>query len=231
MPVDDATLFKMAQKLRRHSIESTTEAGSGHPTTCMSCADLVSVLFFDEMRWDPADPSGKDADIFVLSKGHAAPILWAALKEAGAIQEDLLTLRRFDSPLEGHPTRNSPWVRVATGSLGQGLCAAAGMAWARKLDATPARVYALLGDGEMAEGSVWEAVQYAAHYGLDNLCAIVDVNRLGQSGPRCSDTTPERTRAASRPSVGTSRRSTATTSPRSARRLQRRAARPDVRSR
>jgi transketolase len=182
MPVDDATLFKMAQKLRRHSIESTAEAGSGHPTTCMSCADLLSVLFFDEMRWDPRDPSGKDADVFVLSKGHAAPILWAALKEAGAIQEDLLTLRRFDSSLEGHPTRNSPWVRVATGSLGQGLSASAGMAWARKLDTTPARVYTLLGDGEMAEGSVWEAVQYAAHYGLDNLCAVVDVNRLGQSG-------------------------------------------------
>jgi len=183
MTVDDATLFKMAQKLRRHSIESTTEAGSGHPTSCMSCADLLAALFFDEMHWDPSDPSGKDADVFVLSKGHAAPILWAVLKEAGAIQEDLLTLRRYDSPLEGHPTRHSPWVRVATGSLGQGLCAAAGMAWARKLDGTPARVYALLGDGEMAEGSVWEAVQYASYYKLDNLCAIVDVNRLGQSGP------------------------------------------------
>jgi transketolase len=183
MGLDDATLFKMAQKLRRDSIESTTAAGSGHPTTCMSCADLVSVLFFDEMHWDPADPSGKDADVFVLSKGHAAPILWAVLKEAGAIHEDLSTLRRFDSPLEGHPTRHSPWVRVATGSLGQGLSAAAGMCWARKLDGTPARVYTLLGDGEMAEGSVWEAVQYASYYKLDNLCAIVDVNRLGQSGP------------------------------------------------
>jgi transketolase len=183
MSVDDATLFKMAQKLRRHSIESTTEAGSGHPTTCMSCADLLSVLFFDEMRWDPNDPSGKDADVFVLSKGHAAPILWAVLKEAGAIKENLLDLRKFDSPLEGHPTRNSPWVRVATGSLGQGICAAAGMAWTRKLDQTPARVYALLGDGEVAEGSVWEAAQFASQYKLDNLVAIVDVNRLGQSAP------------------------------------------------
>src|SRR5262245_40452616 len=183
MPFDDATLFKMAQKLRRDSIVSTTEAGSGHPTSCMSAADLVSVLFFDEMRFDPRDPSGRDADLFVLSKGHAAPILWAALKEAGAISDDLLTLRRHDSVLEGHPTPRNPWVRVATGSLGQGLCAAAGMAWARKLGGTPARVYCLLGDGEMAEGSVREAAQFAAHYKLDNLCAIVDVNRLGQSGP------------------------------------------------
>ncbi len=177
------TLARMAQKLRRHSLESTAEAGSGHPTSCMSCAEIMSVLYFDEMRFDPADPSGRDQDVFVLSKGHAAPILWAALKEAGAISEDLLTLRRYDSVLEGHPTPLSPWVRVATGSLGQGLCAAAGMAWARKLDQSQGRVYALLGDGEAAEGSVWEAAQFASFYGLDNLCAIVDVNRLGQSGP------------------------------------------------
>jgi transketolase len=183
MPVGDPALFKMAQKLRRHCLESTAEAGSGHPTSCMSCAELVSVLFFDEMRFDPRDPSGKDQDVFVLSKGHAAPILWAALKESGAIADDLLTLRRFDSRLEGHPTPRSPWVRVATGSLGQGLCAAAGMAWARKLDQTPARVFCLLGDGEAAEGAVWEAAQFASFYKLDNLCALVDVNRLGQSGP------------------------------------------------
>ena len=183
MSVDNATLAKMAQKLRRHSLESTAEAGSGHPTTCMSCAEIMSVLFFDEMRWDPRDPSGRDQDVFVLSKGHAAPILWAVLKEAGAIDDDLLTLRRYDSPLEGHPTPRSPWVRVATGSLGQGLSAAAGMAWARRHDGAPGRVYALLGDGEAAEGSVWEAAEFAAFHKLDNLCAIVDVNRLGQSGP------------------------------------------------
>src|SRR5262245_36038135 len=183
MPLNDAALAKMAQKLRRHSLESTTRAGSGHPTSCMSCAEIVSVLFFDEMRFDPGDPSGADADVFVLSKGHAAPILWAALKEAGAIHDDLLGLRRFDSVLEGHPTPRCPWVRVATGSLGQGLSAAAGMAWARKLDGSAARVYALLGDGEAAEGSVWEAAQFAAHFGLDSLCAVVDVNGLGQSGP------------------------------------------------
>ena len=128
MAVADPVLARMAQKLRRHSLESTAEAGSGHPTSCMSCAEIVSVLFFEEMQFDPKDPSGKDADVFILSKGHAAPILWAALKESGAISDDLLTLRRYDSPLEGHPTPNSPWVRVATGSLGQGLCAGAGMA-------------------------------------------------------------------------------------------------------
>ena len=183
MPVTDAELHRMAQKLRRHSLESTAEAGSGHPTSCMSCADLVSVLFFDEMRFDPRDPSGRDADVFVLSKGHAAPILWAALKEAGAIEEDLSTLRRHDSALEGHPTPLVPWVRVATGSLGQGLSAASGMAWARRLDGSAGRVYALMGDGEVAEGSVWEAAQFASFYSLANLCAVIDVNRLGQSGP------------------------------------------------
>ncbi len=173
----------MAQRLRRHSLEMTSEAGSGHPTTCMSCAEIMSVLFFEEMRWDPKDPSGKDADVFVLSKGHAAPILWATLKEAGAIQDDLLGLRRFTSPLEGHPTPNSPWVRVATGSLGQGLSSAAGMAWARHADGAPGRVYCLMGDGEAAEGAVWEAAAFASFNRLSNLCAIVDVNRLGQSGP------------------------------------------------
>jgi transketolase len=195
MPPSDAVLAQMAQKLRRHSLESTARAGSGHPTSCMSCAEIVSVLFFDEMRFDPADPSGTDADVFVLSKGHAAPILWAALKEAGAIQDDLLSLRRFDSTLEGHPTPRSPWVRVATGSLGQGLSAAAGMAWARKADGSQARVYALLGDGEAAEGSVWEAAQFASHFALEGLCAVVDVNRLGQSGPTMYEHDTERYQA------------------------------------
>ncbi len=183
MPVDDSTLHKMAQRLRRDCLESTAEAGSGHPTSCMSAAELVSVLFFDEMRFDPRDPSGRDQDVFVLSKGHAAPVLWSVLKEAGCIDDDLKTLRRFDSRLEGHPTPRVPWVRVATGSLGQGLCAGVGMAWARKLDRSEGRVYVLLGDGEAAEGSVWEAAEFASFYGLDNVCAVFDVNRLGQSGP------------------------------------------------
>ncbi|MHC4607084.1 MAG: transketolase, partial [Planctomycetota bacterium] len=180
---DIATLEKMAQKLRRHSIETTTNAKSGHPTTCMSAAEIFAALFFREMRFDPKNPAARNVDLFVLSKGHAAPILWAALKEAGAIDEDLMSLRKFDSTLEGHPTPRNPWVRVATGSLGQGLSAAAGMAQARKIDGTPGRIYCLLGDGETAEGAIWEAAAFAAHYRLDNLCAIVDINRLAQSGP------------------------------------------------
>lgn len=192
-----ADLRKMAAKLRRLSIVSTTTAGSGHPTTCMSCAEIMSTIFFSELNFDPTDPSAHDVDIFVLSKGHAAPILWAALHEAGAIavpppfpfspdpplQEDVNNLRKFDSVLEGHPTFRSPWVRVATGSLGQGLTTTLGMAIARKIDAAPGRFFCLLGDGESAEGSVWEAAALAGYRGVDNLVAVVDVNRLGQSQP------------------------------------------------
>lgn len=180
---DVAALSQMAQKLRRISLLSTSEAGSGHPTTCLSSAEIVSVLFFHEMRYDPSDPRARNVDAFVLSKGHAAPILWAVLREAGAIAEDPMTLRRISSPLEGHPTPLCPWVKIAGGSLGQGLSAAAGIAWARRADGLASRVYCLLGDGEAAEGAVWEAAQFASQAGLDNLCAIVDVNGLGQSGP------------------------------------------------
>ncbi len=180
---DDKTLRAIAQKLRRHSLVATAEAGSGHPTSCLSCAEIVAALFFHEMRWDPGDPFARNVDSFVLSKGHAAPILWAALREAGALHEDLLTLRKFTSTLEGHPTPLNPWIRVATGSLGQGLSCAAGMALARRQDGIDSRVFCLLGDGETAEGSVWEAAQFASHNKLDNLCALVDVNALGQSGP------------------------------------------------
>ena len=180
---DTSQLAKMAQKLRRLSILATTEAGSGHPTTCMSCAEIMAVLFFEEMRFHPGDPAARNTDAFVLSKGHAAPILWAALSEAGAIAEDPLTLRKSNSPLEGHPTPLSPWVKIASGSLGQGLSAAAGIALGRRFDGIASRVYCLLGDGETAEGSVWEAAQFASHMRLHRLCAIVDVNGLGQSGP------------------------------------------------
>src|SRR5262245_39277975 len=154
---DTSPLSKMAQKLRRLSLLATAEAGSGHPTTCMSCAEIMSVLFFSEMRFDPRDPTARNTDAFVMSKGHAAPILWAALSEAGAIAENPITLRKSTSPLEGHPTPLSPWVKVATGSLGQGLSAAAGLALARRQDGIASRVYCLLGDGEPPEGSVWEA--------------------------------------------------------------------------
>ena len=172
----------MATRLRRDVIAMTTEAGSGHPTSCLSCADLVAALFFQQMRWDPAKPRARNVDTFVLSKGHAAPILWAALWEASAISEDPLTLRRFDSTLEGHPTTRNPWIRVATGSLGQGLAVANGIALANRLDEIDAKVYCLMGDGECSEGSVWEAAQFASLNHLSNIVALVDVNSLGQSG-------------------------------------------------
>jgi transketolase len=180
---DAKRLEDMARKLRRIVIRMTTAAGSGHPTSCMSCAEIVSALFFREMRWDPGDPKARNVDSFILSKGHAAPILWAVLSEAGAIHEDPMTLRKIDSTLEGHPTPSNPWVKVATGSLGQGLSAANGVALANRLDGIDARVYCLLGDGECSEGSVWEAAQFASLNKLSNLIAIVDVNGLGQSGP------------------------------------------------
>lgn len=182
-PLDVEGLAQMAQKLRRHAVEMTSEAGSGHPTSAMSCADIVATLFFYQMRWDPTDPQARDVDAFVLSKGHAVPILWAALWEAGAISDELRTLRRIDSTLEGHPTPRNPWVKVATGSLGQGLAAANGIALANRLDGIDAHVYCLLGDGECSEGSVWEAAQFASLHGLARVVAIVDVNGLAQSGP------------------------------------------------
>ncbi len=177
-----AELAQIAKRLRRLVLRMTTAAGSGHPTSCLSCAELVAALFFHEMRWDPGNPDACDVDRFILSKGHAAPILWAALAEAGAIAEDPLSLRQIDSPLEGHPTPESPWVKVATGSLGQGLAAANGMVLANRLDGLDTRVYCLLGDGECSEGSVWEAAQFASLQSLANLVAIVDVNGLGQTG-------------------------------------------------
>jgi transketolase len=178
------TLGEIAKKLRIHSLKMTTRAGSGHPTTCLSSADLMACLFFQAMRFNIADPDDWGNDEFVMSKGHAAPILWAAYAEAGILDPDeLLTLREVTSPLEGHPTPRMPWIKAATGSLGQGLSVGVGMALAQRLAKSPARTFVLLGDGECAEGSVWEAANSAAASKLRNLCAIVDVNRLGQSDP------------------------------------------------
>ena len=176
-------LKRKATNLRIHSILSTSEAGSGHPTTCLSAADIVSALFFHAMRYDCADAQNPNNDRFILSKGHAAPLLYAAYAEAGIIPiDDLLTLRQIDSILEGHPTPRFDWTEVATGSLGQGLSLGLGMALNGKyLDKSDYRVYVLLGDGETAEGGVWEAAALASHYQLNNLIGIVDVNALGQS--------------------------------------------------
>ncbi len=180
---DIATLQTIARRLRVHSIRSTTEAGSGHPTSCLSAADLVAAVFFHSMRFDPANPANPNNDRFVLSKGHAAPVLYAALAEAGALPiEQLLSLRNITSDLEGHPTPRLPWVGAATGSLGQGLSVGVGMALnGKQLDHLDYTVYVMLGDGEIAEGGVWEAAAFAAHYRLNNLIAIIDVNGLGQS--------------------------------------------------
>jgi transketolase len=187
LPVDASllpNLRNIATRLRIESIRATTAAGSGHPTTCMSAADLMAALFFAEMRFDPHHPEHPLADRFVMSKGHAAPLLYAMWAEAGYLPEKQLTdLRLLTSDLEGHPTPRLPFVDVATGSLGQGLAAGVGIALnARRIDADY-RTYVLMGDGETAEGSVWEAASVAHKFKLDSLCAIVDVNALGQSQP------------------------------------------------
>src|SRR5687767_11041908 len=188
MAVDRSKLIpalqNVATRLRIDSARSTSEAGSGHPTSCFSAAELVAALFFAEMRFDPANPQHAGSDRFVLSKGHAAPVLYAAWAEAGAFDRaELLKLRRIDSDLEGHPTPRLPFVDVATGSLGQGICAAIGCALNARRIKSDYRTYCLIGDGESAEGSVWEAAEVAAHENLDNLCGITDVNGLGQSRP------------------------------------------------
>ena len=177
-----ATLKNLATQLRIDSVRSTSEAGSGHPTSCLSAAEIMSTLFFAEMGYEPRNPQNPDNDRFVLSKGHSAPILYAAWAEAGLFpREELLKLRRIDSDLEGHPTPRLPFVDVATGSLGQGVCAAIGTALNARRIGSEYRTYVLLGDGEMAEGSVWEAADIAVYHKLDNLCALIDVNGLGQS--------------------------------------------------
>ena len=186
MPTDRPSLIpalkNIATRLRIDSIRSTSESGTGHPPSCMSMADIMAALFFAEMRFDPKDPKNTESDRFVLSKGHAAPILYAAWAEAGAFdRSELLKLRDISSDLEGHPTPRLPFVDVATGSLGQGICAAIGTALNARRIGSPYRTYVLLGDGESAEGSVWEAADVAALDRLDNLCGITDVNGLGQS--------------------------------------------------
>src|SRR5215210_1707899 len=168
------SLEGMANRLRIHSIVSTSEAGSGHPTTCMSAADLTAAVFFYAMRYDVPDPRNPVNDRFVFSKGHAAPLLYAAWAEAGAFPVDRLkTLREFTSDLEGHPTPRLPWVEVATGSLGQGLSCGVGMALnSKNLDKVDNKIFVLMGDGEAAEGSIWEAAELGSYYKLDGLIGL-----------------------------------------------------------
>ena len=177
---------ELAAQLAVDSIRSTTAAGSGHPTSSMSAAHLAAVLFADHLRTDLADPHGAANDRFVLSKGHASPLLYAVLKAIGAIDDDmLLSLRRLGSPIQGHPAPvpELPWVEAATGSLGQGPAIGLGMALGMRLWESPARVWVLVGDSEAAEGSIWEAMEAAAHHHVSNLACVLDLNRLGQRGP------------------------------------------------
>jgi len=179
--------------IRKHIIEEVYHAASGHPGGSLSCADIITVLYFDEMRVDVKNPQWEDRDRFVLSKGHCSPALYGALAEKGFFpKEELLRFRHIDSYLEGHPSmRMVPGVDMSTGSLGQGISAAVGMAIAGKLDKKDYKVYVLLGDGEIQEGQVWEALMSAAHYKLNNLIAFLDHNRLQIDGNITDVMSPE----------------------------------------
>lgn len=183
-PEDITNLKEKARYIRRRIIESTTAAGSGHPGGSLSCAEIMALMYFHVLHLDPENPDDPDRDRFVLAKGHAAPALYAALAGRGFLpDEELRSLRKLGSNLQGHPdSRRTPGVEASTGSLGQGLSVAVGMALAGKLDGRDAGIYVLLGDGEVQEGQVWEAAMAAAHYELDNLIAFVDHNRLQIDG-------------------------------------------------
>lgn len=186
-------LEDQAKKIRQDIITMVGEAGSGHPGGSLSAADIVTALYFYIMRNDPANPKRPDRDRFVLSKGHAAPVLYAALAERGYFpKEEIHTLRKLGSVLQGHPDMNKvPGVEMSTGSLGQGLSVSVGMALAGKLDQKNYRVYTLLGDGEIQEGMIWEAAMAAAHFKLDNLTAFLDYNGFQIDGPVTDIMSPE----------------------------------------
>src|SRR5438309_8523886 len=180
---------QLGQQLRVDSIRCSTAAGSGHPTSSMSAADLIGVLISRYLQYDWNKPKDPNNDHLIFSKGHASPLVYAMFKAVGAITDtELLTFRKFGSRLQGHPTPEIPWVDVATGSLGQGLPIAVGVAMAgRKLDRLPYHVWTLTGDSELAEGSIWEGLDKAGFYGLSNFTAIFAINRLGQRGPTESE--------------------------------------------
>jgi transketolase len=179
------TLRDKARRVRIDILKMLTQCGSGHTGGSLSAADIATALYFYKMKYDAKKPDWKGRDNFILSKGHAAPLLYTVLAHAGFIEQaELCTLRKLGSRLQGHPdSKYVPGVEISTGSLGQGLSVANGIALAHKLDRVPNRVYALLGDGELQEGQVWEAAMTAAHYKLDNLCALVDNNGLQIDGP------------------------------------------------
>lgn len=182
--MDYKRLEDIAKRIRADIIEEVYEAGSGHPGGSLSAADIVTALYFDELNIEPENADDKDRDRFILSKGHAAPVQYAALAEAGFFdKEELRKLRKTGAKLQGHPKKGSvSGIEMSTGSLGQGFSVACGMALANKTDNSQGRVYALLGDGELQEGLIWEAAMSAAHYKLDNLVAIVDWNGLQIDG-------------------------------------------------
>lgn len=176
-------LMQHATNIRKNIIKMVTNAKSGHPGGSLSSADILTTLYFNVMDIHSDNVNSLDRDRFVLSKGHASPLLYAVLKEKGLLEEDLLSFRMIDSNLQGHPNMNYvAGVDMSTGSLGQGISAAVGMAIANKLDKNDHRIYALMGDGESQEGQVWEAAMAAAHYKLDNLCAVLDYNELQIDG-------------------------------------------------
>ena len=182
--IDLKRLMDIARQTRIEALCMLTEAGSGHIGGCLSCVEIIVSIFFMKIRLDPANACWVERDRFILSKGHAAPVLYSVLARRGCINCDLLMrLRKWNSPLQGHPcAKLLPAAEVSTGSLGQGLSVSNGIALGLKLDKGNSRVYCLLGDGELQEGQVWEAAMTAAHYKLDNLCAIVDYNKLQIDG-------------------------------------------------
>lgn len=192
-PMDEKNLKKIARQVRRNIITMLAESASGHPGGSLSAVEIGTYLYFREMRVDPANPHSPDRDRFVLSKGHAAPLLFSLLAEKGYFpREELLTFRKINSRLQGHPDmKKAPGVDMSTGSLGQGFSASVGIALAGKLDKKDYHIFVLLGDGEVEEGQVWEAAMSAAHYKLDNLIAFLDYNRLQIDGPIDEVISPE----------------------------------------
>ncbi len=181
---DIQQLQEISKKIRINILHMLTLSGSGHTGGSLSATDIATAIYFSKMKFDPSNPSWNERDRFIMSKGHAAPLIYALMAEAGYFPiETIDTLRKVESPLQGHPCcQKLPGIEVSTGSLGQGLSVANGMALGLRLDNNPARVYCIMGDGEIQEGQVWEAAMTSAHYNIDNLCAVIDSNELQIDG-------------------------------------------------